>query len=82
LKEILESIRRHLDIKSSRTKIWYDLKARQIHFEMSQKVWFYNFRRMVEKAPKLQNSRKNSFLVVRKLSNVVYCYLKVEQTQK
>lgn len=34
LEEIHESVRKRVDMKSSRTKTWYDQKARQILFEI------------------------------------------------
>lgn len=72
LEEIHESARKRMDIKSSRTKTWYDQKARQIHFEVGQKVWFYNSRRTKGRTPKLQNSWEGLYQVVKKLSDVVY----------
>ncbi|XP_011706996.1 PREDICTED: uncharacterized protein LOC105462163, partial [Wasmannia auropunctata] len=54
LEKIHENVRRRVEIRSSRTKTWYDQKARQIHFDEGQKVWFYNPRRTKGKAPKLQ----------------------------
>lgn len=73
LEEIHENVRRKMDIKSSRTKTWYDQKARKIHFEVGQKVWFYNPRRMKGRTPKLQSSWEGPYSVVKKLSDVVYC---------
>ena len=62
LEEVHDQIKKRVDIKSSRTKTWYDQKAKQIQFEIDQKIWLYNPRRMKGKAPKLQSSREEYFV--------------------
>ncbi|KYN22045.1 hypothetical protein ALC57_05561, partial [Trachymyrmex cornetzi] len=57
-------------------KTWYDLKARQIYFEVRQKVWLYNPRRRKGRSPKLQSNWEGPYFVIRKLSDVVYCICK------
>lgn len=80
LKEKIEGIRyfvrKRLKIRSSKMKSWYDQKARRISFKEGQKVWFYNPRREIGKAPKLQSSWEGPFVVIRKLSDVVFCIRK------
>ncbi|XP_018362821.1 PREDICTED: uncharacterized protein LOC108761002 [Trachymyrmex cornetzi] len=73
LEELHEDVRKRLDIKSSQTKSWYDQKTRRIDFEVGQRVWLYNPRRIKGKAPKLQCSWEGPYSIVKKLSEVVYC---------
>jgi len=49
------------------------MKVRDCSFEQGQKVWFYNSRRKEGKTPKLQRDWEGPYVVVRKLSDVVYC---------
>jgi len=58
---------------SSRIKTWYDQKARQTHFEMGQKVWLHNPRKVRGKTPKLQSSWEGPYYVERKLNDAIYC---------
>jgi len=51
LEEIHEGVRKQIDIKSSRTKTWYDLKTRQIYFKEGHKVWLYNPQRKKGELP-------------------------------
>lgn len=76
LKEIHVGVRQRLEIKSSRTKAWYDQKARQIHFEEGQKVWFFNPRREKGKTPKLQNNWQGPYKIIKRLGDVVFCIQK------
>ncbi|XP_018398078.1 PREDICTED: uncharacterized protein LOC108776069 [Cyphomyrmex costatus] len=78
LEDLHEGVRKKVDIKSSLTKTWYDQKARQIHFEEGQQVWFYNPRRTKRKAPKLQCNWEGPYHVVKKLGDV-YCIRKSNQ---
>jgi len=86
LKEKIEKIhtyvRGKLSLKSSRVKVQYDRKARQILFEEGQKVWLYNPRRFKGKAPKLQRNWEGPFTVIKKLSDVVYCIQKTLRHRK
>ncbi|XP_018378045.1 PREDICTED: uncharacterized protein LOC108770817 [Trachymyrmex cornetzi] len=68
--EIHEDVRKRVDIKSSRTKTWYDQKARQIYFKEGQKVWLYNPRKMIGKTPKFQSNWEGPYFVIKKLSDV------------
>lgn len=72
LEEIHNFSRQRLNLQSLRAKIRYDLKARQIHFCVGQKVWFYNPHRIKGRAPKLQNNWEGPFEIVRKFSEVVF----------
>lgn len=66
-------------MKSFRIKSWYDRNAREILFHEEEKVWlgyFYNPRRVKGRAPKLQSNWEGPFIIVRKLSDVVYCIQK------
>lgn len=68
--------RRQLQMKSENVKSWYDRRARRVHFEPGQKVWFYNPRREVGKAPKLQSPWEGPWIIEKKLSDVVFCIRK------
>ena len=68
--------RRRLGLKSQRMKLWYDLRDRRLSFEPGQKVWLYNPRRIVGRAPKLQSNWEGPYEVVRKINEVVYCIRK------
>lgn len=76
LEDIHHNVRRNLEIKSRNVKSWYDRQARQVLFEPGQKVWFHNPRRSEGKAPKLQSSWEGPYLVLKRLSDVVYCIRK------
>jgi len=86
LKERIEKIhtyvRGKLSLKSSRVKVQYDRKARQILFEEGQKVWLYNPRRFKGRASKLQGNWEGPFTVIKKLSDVVYCIQKTLRHRK
>jgi len=57
LREKIEKIHTYvkgkLSLKSSRVKVQYDRKARQILFKKGQTVWLYNPRKFRGRAPKL-----------------------------
>ena len=42
LNKIHKIARRWLEIKFQGTKVWYDQRARQVNFEVGQKIWLYN----------------------------------------
>lgn len=83
LKRRLDRIHRHvrerMEVRSSRTKVWYDRKARLIQFQEGQKVWLYNPRRERGKAPKLQSHWEGPYTVLKKLSDVVFCIRKAHR---
>jgi len=56
LEDLHEVVRKRVNIRSPQIKTWYDQKARKVQFSVGQKVWFYNPRRIRERAPKLQSS--------------------------
>jgi len=62
--------------QSLRTKARYDCKARQTLFQEGQKVWLFNPRREKRKAPKLQSNWEGPYVVIKKLSEVVFCIRK------
>jgi len=76
LEDLHEIVRKRMDIKSSQINTWYDQKARKIQFNVGQKFWFYNPRRIKGKAPKLQSSWEGPYFIVKKLNDVVYCICK------
>jgi len=90
LKRIHQGVREHLKIKSSKIKEWYDKGARQISFQEGQKVWFFNPQRGKGKAPELQKNWEGGsckhprlpYLVVKKLSEVVFCIQKTPRHRK
>jgi len=73
LDKIHQEVRDRMEMRSSRIKGRYDKKARDCSFEQGQKVWLYNPRRKEGKTPKLQRDWEGPYVVVRKLSDVVYC---------
>jgi len=81
LEDLHEIVRKRVDIKSSQTKTWYDQKARKIQFNVGQKVWLYNPRRMKGRAPKLQSSWEGPYFIVKKLNDVVYCICKSNRSR-
>lgn len=71
--EIHKEVRQRLELKSSWVKRQYDRKARKNLFLEGQKVWFYNPRRYPGRAPKLQSNWEGPYLIIKKLSEVVFC---------
>jgi len=82
LEDLHEAVRKRIDIKSSQTKTWYDQKARNIQFNVGQKVWFYNPRRKKGRAPKLQSSWEGPYFIIKKLNDVVYCICRSNRSKK
>lgn len=86
LKERLEGIhskiRERLNLKSIQVKARYDRGARKVLFEEGQKVWLFKPRREKGRAPKFQSNWEGPFLVIRKLSDVVYCVQKSAKHKK
>ncbi|XP_011859058.1 PREDICTED: uncharacterized protein LOC105556574 [Vollenhovia emeryi] len=76
LDQIHSSVRERMEVKSSRMKRRYDQGVRQILFQEGQKVWLFNPKRERGKAPKLQSSWEGPFLIVKRLSDVVFCIRK------
>jgi len=72
LNNVHSEAKRHLNLQSLRSKIRYDQRARKINFNIGQKVWFYNPRRVRGKSPKLQRNWEGPYEIVRKLSDVVF----------
>jgi len=75
LNEIHNEVRNRINMKTSKTKMLYDRKARLVDYEPSQKVWFHNPRK-IGRAPKLQSNWEGPYKRVRKLNDVVYCIRK------
>ena len=82
LEEIHSCVRERMNLKSSQMKAHYDRKTREVLFQEGERVWFYNPRRVKGKAPKLQGDWEGLFLVVKKLSDVVYCIQKASSHKK
>lgn len=82
LREIHSFARERIDIRSSRIKSWYDRGARQVTFQEGQKVWFFNPRRTIGKTPKLQSNWEGPFMIIKKLSDVVFCIQKSARHKK
>ena len=80
LKEKLYKIhalaRQRIKDRAEAVKCRYDRRARNIQFEEGQKVWLYNPQRKLEKAPKLQSHWEGPYVIVKKLSDVVFCIRK------
>ena len=73
LKKIRAGARNLMEIRSSWMKAWYDRKARDLLFQERQKVWLLNPRRKLGRAPKLQSDWEGPYLIVRKMSDVIFC---------
>jgi len=82
LEDLHEIVRKRMDIKSSQTKTWYDQKARKVQFQVGQKVWSYNPRRIKGRAPKLQSSWEGLYFIVKRLNDVVYCISRSNRNKK
>jgi len=82
LNRIYFNVREKLLIKSSQVKIRYDRKARQILFKEGERVWLFNPQRFKGKAPKLQGNWDGPFIVIKKLSDVVYCIQRTPRHRK
>ena len=76
LERIHSEARKRMVEQSSRAKARYDCKARRALFQEGQKVWLFNPRREKGKAPKLQSNWEGPYVVVKKLSEVVFCIQK------
>ena len=46
---------------------------RRISFTEGQRVWFYNPRRKLGKALKLQSHWEGRYIIIKKLNDVVFC---------
>lgn len=86
LKDRLERTRQgvseHLKIRSSKIKEQYDRRVRQTSFQEGQKVWFFNPQRVRGRAPKLQRNWEGPFVIVKRLSEVVFCIQKSPRHRK
>lgn len=67
---IHENVRQRLELKSQKSKSLYDRKDRRLSFTLGQKVWFYNPRRILGRASKLQNSWEGPYEVVKKIKKI------------
>lgn len=76
LVSIHDIVRQRLELKSQKMKWWYDQRDKRLTFDPGQKVWLYNPRRILGKAPKLQNNWERLYEVIRKINEVVYCVQK------
>jgi hypothetical protein len=68
-----------MEMKSQRIKTLYDRKVRQLNFEPGQKVWLFNPRRKLGRAPKLQSNWEGPYVIVKRLNDVVYCIRKSDR---
>lgn len=76
LSKVHSFVRENLEKKSSSIKCRYDRKVRKINFVEKQKVWLYNPKRFLGKAPKLQRNWEGPYEIVRKINDVVFCIRK------
>jgi len=76
LNEIHNEVRNRINMKTSRTKMLYDRKARLVDYEPGQKVWLHNPRKIIGRAPKLQSNWEGPYEIVKKINDVVYCIRK------
>jgi len=82
LGKIYSEVGKQIKIKSARMKSRYDCKVRQTLFQEGNKVWLYNPQRIKGKAPKLQSNCEGPYLIIKKLSDVVYCIQKSPRHRK
>ena len=64
--------RDHLKLESDRQKLSYDHRLCSRVFNPGQAVWFYNPRRRVGFSPCLQRSWEGPYVVIKRISDVVY----------
>lgn len=62
MQNIHEYARQRINLQSLRSKLRYDRKARRINFEVGQDVWFFNPRRLLGRAPKLQSNWEGPYI--------------------
>jgi hypothetical protein len=82
LKKIRAGARNRMEIKSSRMKAWYDRKTRDPLLQEGEKVWLFNPRRKLGRAPKLQCDWEGPYLIIKKMSDVVFCIQKTPKHRK
>jgi len=82
LGKIHSEVSKQIEIKSARMKSRYDRKVRQTLFQEGNRVWLYNPQRIKGKAPKLQSNWEGPYLIIKKLSDVVYCIQKSPRHRK
>jgi len=76
LNKIHNEVRNRINMRTLRSKMLYDRKARLINYEPGQKVWLYNPRKVIGRAPKLQSNWEGPYEIVKKINDVVYCIRK------
>jgi len=76
LNGIHNEVRNRINMKTSRAKVLYDRKARLVDYEPGQKIWLYNPRKIIGRAPKLQSNWEGPYEIVKKINDVVYCIRK------
>ncbi|KMQ82085.1 integrase core domain protein, partial [Lasius niger] len=82
LEEIHSGVRERMVLKSLQMKARYDQKARGVLFQEGERVWLYNPHRSKGKAQKLQSNWEGPYLIVKRLSEVVYCIQKTSRHRK
>jgi len=72
LQNVHKRTKERLNLQSEKSRNCYDRRARQIHFEADEEVWFLNPRRIKGRTPKLQSNWEDPYKIIRKLSHVVF----------
>lgn len=82
MEEAHETVRQQLRLASARSKRRYDLDVKFREFSVGSWVWFYSPRRYVGRSPKWQRNYSGPFLVVRRLSPVLYVIQKSRRSKE
>ncbi|KAK3924610.1 Retrovirus-related Pol polyprotein from transposon 412 [Frankliniella fusca] len=72
LRDLHHTVRERADVASWRMKERYDLRARRPHFAVGDAVWFFNPRRHIGRAAKLQSWWMGPFKIMDRLSEVTF----------
>ncbi|GBM44084.1 hypothetical protein AVEN_75900-1 [Araneus ventricosus] len=72
LKSIQASAEEQVKLSKKRMKARYDSRATDHHFKDGDLVWMYNLKQRRGLSPKLQQSWKGPYTVVKKLNDPVY----------
>ena len=70
--EIHKFVRRRMHLCSDKMKSWYDTYSRPISFVPGEQVWLYYLRCTIGKCPKLQSNWESSYLVKKRLNELIY----------
>ena len=79
IKRVHRYARKHLNIKSERQRQKYDQRLNQRTYDRGNAVWFYNPKRKNKISPCLQSPWEGPYVVLKRISDVVYSIQKTPQ---